>query len=48
MTYNKPAIDVLGEATCVIQGSKGGAVTDPPISGSGTVGVPTPAYELDE
>ena len=46
MTYNKPTIEVLGEATRIIQGQKNMSSTDsfPPVTGT----VIAPAYELDE
>ncbi len=50
MTYNKPQIDVLGEAVRVIQQHKDNeATTDgtPPQNGA-LVQFPPPAYELDE
>ncbi len=44
MTYNKPTIEVLGEATRVIQGVKNNQQVDSPSTGA-TI---APAYELDE
>jgi hypothetical protein len=47
MTYNKPKVDLLGEAAAVIQQTgKSGINTDPP----GPAGTPNPppAYDLDE
>lgn len=43
MTYNKPTIEVLGDAVNVIQSFKSGSPVDSPTTGSGA-----PAYELDE
>ncbi len=40
MTYSKPEVSVLGDATLVIQGKNGGA----PDSGHTAVG----SYDLDE
>ncbi len=45
MTYNKPTIEVLGDAVSVIQGGKQGPVND---FGQQAVNPPAPAYELDE
>ena len=47
MTYNKPTIEVLGEAVSVIHGYK---IGPSPVDGDLTVGTFTnpPAYELDE
>jgi hypothetical protein len=47
MTYNKPSIEELGKAIFVIQGEKGGPVTEAPLY-AGTPNVPTPAYDLDD
>ena len=44
MKYNKPTIDVLGEAVHVIQGTKDGSTPD----GVPNSHVPNIAYELDE
>ncbi len=44
MTYNKPTIEVLGEAVHVIQGQKDLQQVDSPSTGA-TI---APAYELDE
>lgn len=45
MTYNKPTIEVLGEAVRVIQSFKSG---NPGDGGPGSQATVTPAYELDE
>ena len=49
MKYNKPTLEVLGDAVRVIQGGKGAMLQDgttPPIPFTNNP-VP-PAYELDE
>ena len=50
MNYNKPAIEVLGEAVRVIQGSKPQGIADGQHDGQGNslVNSVPPAYELDE
>ena len=47
MTYNKPTIDVVGDVSRVVQGVKGGPISEssPPFLEPNT---PVPAYELDE
>ncbi len=45
MTYNKPTIEVLGEAVRVIQGRKNTTSVDGPDSTTGTI---VAASELDE
>jgi hypothetical protein len=48
MTYNKPKVDLLGEAVAVIQATgKSGMPIDAPGSPVGTPN-PPPAYDLDE
>jgi hypothetical protein len=48
MTYNKPRVDLLGEAVGVIQQTgKGGMNIEAPGSPLGTPN-PPPAYDLDE
>ncbi len=44
MTYNKPTIEVLGEAVRVINGGK----PNETVSDSQLTGINQPAYELDE
>ncbi len=49
MNYNKPAIEVLGEAVRVIQGSKPQGFADGQTQGGQSlVNSDPPAYELDE
>ncbi len=47
MTYNKPEVAVLGDASCVIQGIRKpqGLQPDPQ---TGVKNFPPPAYDLDE
>jgi len=47
MVYSKPAIETLGEAICIISGSKVGPSFDGPPPYGTAIPAP-PAYELDE